>query len=75
MFVSINKKPSSFNLFVTKHSAKNVKIGIKNPTVLKNRRTLSLVNFCVEIILSLITAETTIETKQNMNGIEDNLPF
>lgn len=73
--MSINKKPSTLNRFVTKQRAKNVNIGIKKPTVLKNRRTFNLVVFFEAIILSLITAEITIETKQNRNGIEESSPF
>jgi hypothetical protein len=73
--VSINKKPSNFDRFETKQRAKNVNMGIKNPMVLKNRRIVNLENFFVAIILSLITAEITIDMKQNINGMDDSSPF
>ena len=75
MFINIKKNPKILIEFVTKQRPINVRIGIRNPNVLNKRRTFNFEIFPVSIILSLITAETTIESQHAKNGIDDNSPF
>ena len=75
MFVKINKKPNNFVDLVTKHRPKNVKIGMRKPIVLNNLRTVNFLIFSVCIILSLITADTTMDSQHIRNGMLDNSPF
>jgi len=54
---------------------KRVKIGMKNPRVLKNFLIFFFENFSDLINLSLSTAESIMKRKHVRNGIEDNSPF
>jgi hypothetical protein len=61
--------------FRTKPSPINVIIGTVKPIVLNALRTVILENFLLCMILSLITAETIIESQHVTNGRADSSPF
>jgi hypothetical protein len=60
---------------MTKQRPMNVTIGTMNPMVLNVFLIAFLENFLVCIILSLITADTIIESQQVTKGNADNSPF
>ena len=59
----------------TKQSPMNVTIGTMKPIVLNVFLTAILENFFVCIILSLITADTMIESQQVTKGKAESSPF
>lgn len=60
---------------MTKQRPMNVTIGTMNPMVLNVFLIAFLENFLVCIILSLITADTIIESQHVTKGNADNSPF